>query len=73
MNAYSKTSEKECEKQHITEWGDEPFSSSTQKPFSQHDRLDNKKCTFSLSMCNHIFDILLKNDYIMILDHHVEP
>jgi hypothetical protein len=24
-------------------------------------------------MCEHIFDILLKNDYIMILDHHVEP
>jgi hypothetical protein len=74
--AYSKASKKECEKQHIAEWGDvksKPFGCLIPKPFSQQDRLENKRCTFSLSMCDHIFDILLRNDYIMILDRHVEP
>ena len=73
MIAYSKASEKKCRRPSIAEWGDVksgPFSWLNQKPFSQHDRLDNKKCTFSLSMCDNILDILLITDYIMILDHH---
>jgi hypothetical protein len=73
---YSNTSEKECKNQHIAEWGDvksEPFSCLISKPFSQQDRLEYKRCTFSLTMCDHIFDVLLKSDYIRILDHNVEP
>ena len=76
MMVYSKASENSYKNQSIAEWGDlesEPFGYLTPKPFSQHDRLANKKCTFSLSMCDRIFYILLKIDYIMILDHHVEP
>ena len=73
---YSKTSEKECKGQCIAERGDEksePFGCSVLKPFSQQDRLKNKKCTFSLSTCDHIFDLLLKIDYIRILDHNIKP
>ena len=73
---YSKPSEKECKRQFIAEWGDakpEPFGCLVPKPFSQQDRLKNKKCTFSLSMCDHIFDLLLRIYYIRILDHNVEP
>ena len=76
MTIYSKASENCYKDQSIAEWGDvksEPFGYLTPKPFSQHDRLATKKCTFSLSMCDRIFYILLKTDYIMILDHHVEP
>ena len=75
MTAYSKASEKNCKRKSIAKWGDVksgPFSCLNQKPFSQHDRLNYEKCTYSLSMCDNIFDILLKNNYIVILDHHVE-
>ena len=73
---YSKASENHCKSQSIAEWGGvelEPFGYLTQKPFSQHDRLVNKKCTFNLSMCDRIFDILLKIDYIRILNHNIGP
>jgi hypothetical protein len=76
ITTFSNASEKECENQHIAEWGDvksEPFGCLIPKPFSQQDRLEDKRCTFILSMCNHIFDVLLKNNYIMILDYKVEP
>ena len=72
---YSKTSEKEYKRQCIAELGDaksEPFGFSVLKSFSQQDRLFNKKCTFSLGTCDHIFDLLLKIDYIRILDHNTE-
>jgi hypothetical protein len=75
ITTYSKSSEKECEKQ-VAKWGDvksEPFGCLFPKPFAQRVWLEIKRCTFNFSMCDHIFDILLKNDYIMILDHHVEP
>ena len=70
MTVYSKASENCYKDQSIAEWGDvksEPFGYLTQKPFSQHDRLASKKCTFSLSMCDHIFYMLLKINYTMIL------
>ena len=70
------TSVKECKIKIIAEWGDtksEPFVCLTPKPFSQKDRLENKKFTFNSSMCDQIFDLLLRNNYIRILDHHVKP
>ena len=73
--SYLKTSEKECEREFIAEWEgakSEPFISSTPKPFSQQDRLENKRYTFDSNMCDQIFNFLLKNNYIKILDHHVK-
>ena len=74
--SYLRTSEKECEREFIAEWEDaksEPFLCLTPKPFSQQDRLENKRYTFDSNMCDQIFDLLLKNNYIRILDHHVKP
>jgi hypothetical protein len=74
--SYPMTSEKECKRKFIAEWRDaksEPFMCLVSKPFSQQDRLENKKYTFNSSICNLIFDLLLKNNYIRILDHHVKP
>ena len=51
----------------------EPFVCLTPKTFSQQDRLENKRYTFDSNMCDQIFDLLLKNNYIRILDHHVKP
>ena len=66
----------EWKTQCIAEWGDsksEPFICLSPKPFKQQDRLGNKKYTFNSSMCDQIFDLLLKNNYITILDHPVKP
>src|SRR4051812_15300555 len=74
--SYSKSSEIECETQCIAEWGgakSEPFVCLLPKPFSHKDRLQNKNITFNSNMRDQIFDLLLKNDYIRILDHHVKP
>ena len=74
--SYPKTSEIEWKTQCIAEWGDsksEPFVCLSPKPSKQQDRLENKKYTFNSSMCDQIFDLLLQNNYIRILDHHVEP
>ena len=74
--SYPMTSEKECKRKFIAEWGDvksEPFVCLVPKSFSQHDRLENEKCTFNSSMCDQIFDLLPKNNYIRILDHYVKP
>ena len=73
---YSNTSDKKCVRQHIAEWGDvksEPFGCLIPKSFSQHDRLENKRCTIKLKMSDQLFDMLLKIDYIRILDHNIEP
>ena len=74
--SYLKTSEKECEREFIAEWEDvksEPFICLISKPFSQQDRLENERYTFDSNMCDQIFALLLKNNYIRILDHHVKP
>ena len=73
--SYLRTSEKECEREFIAEWEDaksEPLVFLTPKPFSQQDQLENKRYTFDSNMCDQIFDLLLKNNYIRILDHHVK-
>ena len=74
--SYPKTSEIECKTQCIAEWCGakfEPFVCLIPKPFSHQDRLENKRFTFNSNMCDKIFDLLLRNNYIRILDHHVEP
>ena len=74
--SYPKTPEIEWKTQCISEWEDsksEPFICLSSKPFTQQDRLESKKFTFNSSMCDQIFDLLLKNNYIRILDHHVKP
>ena len=51
--SYPMTSVKECKIKIIAEWGDtksEPFVCLTQKPFSQQDRLENKKLP-SIQIC----------------------
>ena len=76
MISYQKTSDIECKTHCIAEWGDsksEPFVCLPPKPFSHQDRLKNKKFTFNSSMCDQIFNLLLTNNYIRILDRHVEP
>lgn len=49
------------------------FVCLTPNPFAHEDRLENKKYTLNSSMCDKIFDLLLKNNYFRILDHHVKP
>ena len=74
--SYPKTPEIEWKTQCIAEWEDsksEPFVCLSSKPFNHQDRLENNKYTFNSSMCDQIFDFLLKNNYITILDHHVKP
>ena len=76
ITLYSSTSEEKYKKQCIDELDDvksEKFGCSIAKLFSQQDRLEDKRCTYSLSMCDHIFDTLLKIDYVRILDHNTEP
>ena len=76
MISYRKTSDIECKTHCIAEWEDsksEPFVCLPPKPFSHQHWLNNKKYTFNSSMCDQIFDLLLKNNYIRIHDHHVKP
>ena len=63
-------------REFIAEWEDaksEPFMCLVPKPFSQEDRVQIWKYTFNSNMCDQIFDLLLRNNYIRNLDHHVEP
>ena len=74
--SYPNTSRIGCKTQFIAEWGYskfEPFVCLTPKPFSHQDQRDNKKYIFNSRMCDQIFDLLLKNNYIRVLDHHVKP
>ena len=74
--SYPKTPEIEWKIKCIAEWGDsksEPFVCLSPKSFTQQDRLENKKYSFNSSMCDQIFNLLLTNNYIRILDRHVEP
>ena len=74
--SYPKTSEIECKTQCIAEWKDsksEPFVCLPPKPFAHQDRLENKMYIFDSNMCDQIFDLLLKNNYIRILGHNGKP
>ena len=60
----SKTSDKiKC----LAEWIDEkskPFVCLALKPSPQKNRPKKMKYTFNMTLCDHIFDILLENQYI---------
>ena len=74
--SYPKTPEIEWKTQCIAEWEDsksEPFVCLPPKPFAHQDRLENKKYTFDSNMCDQIFNLFLKNNYIIIRYHHVKP
>jgi hypothetical protein len=56
----------------VVEWIDnksDPFVCLALKPTPQKNRLKKSKYTFNLNFCDHFFDILLKNNFIRIIDH----
>ncbi len=60
----------------VAEWVDsksESFVCLALKPSPQKCQLKEKKYTFDWTMCDHIFDALLKNDYIRLFDHYAMP
>jgi hypothetical protein len=60
----------------VAEWigiKSEPFVCLALKPIPQKNRLKKSKYTFDFTFCDHVFDILLKNNFIRIIDHNVLP
>jgi hypothetical protein len=60
----------------VAEWIDnkyDPFVCLALKPTSQKNRLKKSKYTFNFTFCDHVFDILLKNNFIRIIDHSALP
>jgi hypothetical protein len=60
----------------LVEWVDvksDPFICLTLKPTLQKNRLKKSKYTFDFTFCDHFFDILLKNNFIRIVDHSALP
>ena len=60
----------------MAEWIDnkfDPFVCLALKPTPQKNRLKKSKCTFDFTFCDHDFDILLKNNFIRIIDHNALP
>jgi hypothetical protein len=56
----------------VAEWIDvksDPFVCLALKPTPQKNRLKKSKYTFDFTFCDHVFDILLKNNFIRIIDH----
>jgi hypothetical protein len=43
------------------------------KPTPQKNWLKKSKYTFDFTFCDHVFDILLKNNFIRIIDHNALP
>jgi hypothetical protein len=60
----------------VAEWIDnksDPFICLALKPTPQKNRLNTLKYSFDFTFCDHVFDILLKNNFIRIIDHNVLP
>jgi hypothetical protein len=60
----------------VAEWVDvksDPFICLALKPTPRKNRLKKSKYTFDFTFCDHVFDILLKNNFIRIIDHNVLP
>jgi hypothetical protein len=60
----------------VTEWIDvksDPFVCLALKPTPQKNRLKKSKYTFDFTIFDHVFDILLKNNFIRIIDHNALP
>ena len=43
------------------------------KADSTKNRLKKSKYTFDFTFCDHVFDVLLKNNFIRIIDHNALP
>jgi hypothetical protein len=57
----------------VAEWFDvkfNPFICLALKPTPQKSRLRKSKYTFDFTFCDHVFDILLKNNFNRITDHN---
>jgi hypothetical protein len=60
----------------VAEWIDnksDPFVCLALKPTPQKNQLNKLKYNFDFTFCDHIFDILLKNNFIRIINHNVLP
>jgi hypothetical protein len=60
----------------VAEWIDvksDPFVCLVLKSTPQKNRLKKSKYTFFFTFCDNIFDILLKNNFIRIIDHNYLP
>jgi hypothetical protein len=72
----SKTSGKKGSCKGVAEWIDvksDPFVCLALKPTPQKNRLKKSKYTFDFTFCDHVFDILLENNFIKIIDHNALP
>jgi hypothetical protein len=60
----------------VAKWIDvkfDPFVCLALKLTPQKNRLRKSKYTFDFTFCDHVFDILLKNNFIRIIDHNALP
>jgi hypothetical protein len=60
----------------VTEWIDvksDRFVCLALKSTPQRNRLKKSKYTFDFTFCDHVFDILLKNNFIRIIDYNASP
>ena len=60
----------------LAEWIDiksDPFVCLALKPTPQKNRLKKSKYTFDFTFCDRVFDMLLKNNFIRIIDHNAVP
>jgi hypothetical protein len=60
----------------MAKWVDvksDPFICLALKLTPQKNRLKKSKYTFDFTFCDHVFDILLKNNFIRIIDHSALP
>jgi hypothetical protein len=56
----------------VAEWIDiesDPFVCLALKPTPHKSRLKKSKYTFDFNFCDHVFDILLENNFLRIIDH----
>ena len=57
----------------VAKWIDmksDPFVCLALKPTPQKNQLKKSKHTFDFTFCDHVFDVLLKNNFIRIIDHN---
>jgi hypothetical protein len=60
----------------VAEWIDiksDPFVCLALKPTPQKSQLKESKYTFEFIFYDHVFDVLLKNSFIRIIDHNTLP
>jgi hypothetical protein len=60
----------------VAEWIDnksDPFVCLALKPTPQKNQPNKLKYSFDFIFYDHVFDILLKNNFIRIIDHNVLP